>query len=141
MTEDADVGVRVPALIEWIDKDRGPGGPAAADEKSVRLLQVGFPPGKEGGESSRVEHAFSLQPIGSSGPRGQKAIEHAEGAGLEVAQDRATGGLDSARADVQVRGRGRGQGQVDRDVERFVLARGQSALQVLSVRKRPGERR
>src|SRR5438093_10859541 len=72
MSEDADVGVRVPALIEWIDKDRGPGGPAAADEKSVGLLQVGFPPGKEGGESSRVEHPFSLQPIGSSGPLARK---------------------------------------------------------------------
>src|SRR2546430_10203674 len=133
MSEDADVGVRVPALIEWIDKDRGPGGPAAADEKSVGLLQVGFPPGKEGGESSRVEHAFSLQPIGSSGPRGQEAIEHAEGAGLEVAQDRATGGLDSVRSAVLSVGLWRCKGLVDSVGDVFSLALGYTPLPSSSV--------
>ena len=48
MPEDADVRVRVAALVEGIDEDRRAGGSVAADEDAGGLLEIRLMPRKEG---------------------------------------------------------------------------------------------
>ena len=138
VAEDADVCVRVAVLVEGIYEHGRACGPAPTDEQSVRLLQIGIPPREEGHESRRVEDSLSLQAIGSTRSGRDEAVKHAERATLEIAQNRASGGLDATRTELQVRGGRRRQRQVDRDVERFVLAGCEPSLEVFGIGKSAG---
>src|SRR5690348_12040299 len=97
-------------------------------------------PRNEGGEGGRVEDSFALQAVESAGASGEVTVEHAECAGLEVAQDGARCGLDPARAQLEVGARRRREGEVNGNVKRLVLARGKAALQVLGVGQGGSER-
>ncbi|TME72745.1 MAG: hypothetical protein E6I50_00135 [Chloroflexi bacterium] len=112
-----------------------------ANEQALLLLEVGVLPGQESGERRRVEDALALETVGAAGASGEKAVEHSEGAGLELAEDGSCGGFDPLRAKGEVIGRGRRQRQIHRHVERFVLAGRKPSLKVLGVGERGGQSR
>ena len=141
MPEDSDVRVRVTALVERIDQHRSAGRAIAANEQAAKLLQVGLEPGKEGHEGCGIKDPSSLQPIRSALPCRDQAIEHAEGARLEFAEDGPSRRLDPARAELQLDRCRRGEREVDRDVISLVLTRGQAPLEVFGVRQRARQSR
>src|SRR6267378_1793993 len=124
MTEDTDVRVGEAALIEGIDQDGRASGSVASDYQTAGLLQIRLEPRKKGDQRGGIEDAFALEPVDTDWERGQLAVEHAKGAGFELAENGAGGGLDPDRAGVELVEGGRGQRRVDRDVEGFVLAGG-----------------
>ena len=134
VSEDADVGVRVALLIERIDEDRRTGRLVPTDEDAPGLLEVRFVPGKECQQGRRIEHALALQPVLAAWPRADVAVEHAEGALLQLAENRLSSGLDSSRSSIQLAERGTGQRQIDGYVKGLVLARREATLQILGIR-------
>src|SRR2546423_15531473 len=94
MAEDCDVRVGVAALVEGIDHDGRAGRVVTANDQALRLLEVGVLPRQESGERRRVEDTLALETVGAAGASGEKAVEHSECAGLELAEDGACGGVD-----------------------------------------------
>src|SRR5712691_3258089 len=82
----ADVGVRVAAVIEWINENRRACCSVASDDQSTRLLQIWLEPGKERDQRARVQDALALQPVEADRQRGEVPIEHAERTELELAE-------------------------------------------------------
>ena len=86
-------------------------------------------------------YAQATKAVRAARQSGQKPVAHAEGAGLQVAEDRARSRLDALGPELQLFQRRRGERHIYGDVECLVLARRKTPLQVLRVRQGPGQGR
>src|SRR5437879_6903818 len=134
MPEHADIRVRVATLVERIDQDWRTCRVVATDEKASGLLQVRFVPRKECHQGSRIEHPLALQTVLAAWPSGDVAVEHAEGAWLQLAENRSSSGLDPSRSSIQPVESWTVQRQIHGYMKGRVLARREATLQILSIR-------
>jgi len=136
VAEDSDVGVGVAAVVERVDHDGLPGGPAGTDDQAGRLLQVGVEPREHRDQRGRVQHPPPAQRIAGQRQCGEAAVELPEGCRQELAQRRAPGRLDPHSGRFKLFCRWGTQGQIERHVEGTLLARSQPLLE--SLRGRSG---
>jgi hypothetical protein len=141
VAEDADVGVRVAAVVEGIDEDGLTGRPVAAQDQAGGLLEVGVEPREEGGEGGRVEEPAAPQRVACDRERRDPAVELPAGRGQELAESGAGGRLDQLRPGLQLRRGGGRQGEIGGHLEGALLTRREPSLQQLGGRRRALDQR
>src|SRR5712692_1615129 len=85
IAEDADVGVRIAVLIERVDEHGRAARTVADDDQSAGLLDPGSRPREQRHERARIEDAPAGEAVDADRKGREMAIEHSEGAGLELA--------------------------------------------------------
>src|SRR5260370_11107305 len=139
--ERPDVRVEVAPMLERVDQHGRPGRAVRPDHEAASVLKIWFQPRKERGERGGVQYALASETVDAEWKRGEKSLEHPQGARLKRAEHRARCGLDTKRSGLKLFAAPRSESQVHRNVKRFVLALRQAALQVLGIWQRAAHQR
>ncbi len=135
MAEDRDVGVGVALVVEGIEHDRPAGCAIGANDQTTGLGQLRVQPGQHRRQRAGVEHSLATHAVQAGRLGRQIAVEHAERAWFEPAQDSLRGGVNALGGYFEL-GRARsGDCHVGRDMKGPFLAGGQPALEVLCRRQ------
>ena len=135
MSEYADIRVGVAPLVEGVDKHRRSGRDISSDDQPARLLKVRLEPRKESDQGACVEDTLAANALDTQWLRREIAVDHAQRAGLELAENGPSRRLDPEGTGLELVESPRRECDVDGYVESLVLARGQPALKILGVRQ------
>src|SRR5258708_35020415 len=78
-----DVRVGVAPLLERVDQHGCPGRAVPANHQAASLLKIWFQPRKERAERRGVQYALASETVDAEWKRGEKSLEHPQGAGLK----------------------------------------------------------